>query len=86
MTSKKIIEGLLRECDPCGCRSREQLTAELARIFAEHEAGSEADAGFDGGEFSGPEHSRMLARALEDFQARHNLSDAEMHALTHDEP
>lgn len=42
-------------------------------IIAADEEGREADAGFDGGEFSGPEHGLMLGRALNECAQRHGF-------------
>lgn len=40
--------------------------AEMANeIYAQHEEIADIDAGFDGGEFSGPAHDRMAEREVE---------------------
>lgn len=41
------------------------------------------DAGFDGGEFSGPAHDDMLQGAIERFQVKHQLTDDEIARLLH---
>lgn len=49
------------------------LVEARAAVDASHEA-EDADAGFDGGEFSGPAHARMLARTLERIGAKYGFS------------
>lgn len=62
------------------------VIAEARRIQEAHEEGGRHDAGFDGGEFSGPANARAEARALSALAARHGvtLEDLEL-AVMEDE-
>lgn len=46
---------------------------EVERIMAAHEEAAGFDAGFDGGEFSGPAHSRMEQREIDECCKKHGL-------------
>lgn len=47
------------------------------RIFQEHAIGEDLDAGFDGGEWSGPCHDRILQKRLDHIARQLGLADAE---------
>lgn len=47
------------------------------RIYQQHEIGAAADAGFDGGEWSGPEHDRMMTRRLDRIAQQLGFADAD---------
>lgn len=46
---------------------------EAHQIYRGHAEGAELDAGFDGGEFSGPAHDSMLEDALRELAARYDV-------------
>lgn len=50
-----------------------QVMAAAQQIVARHDAGAEADAGFDAGEFSGPAHHRALVRELKALAAKNGV-------------
>lgn len=50
-----------------------------ADLISNHCEAASMDAAFDGGEFSGPSHQRMLFDALERLAARHDCHPDELH-------
>lgn len=52
----------------------EQIVAEAMKIVEAHSIGAEMDAGFDGGEFSGPAHCEMEVDDLAELAKIHGLS------------
>ena len=63
--------------------SLELLRAQLNYIMEQHSFATEMDAGFDAGEWSGPEHDKIIQRELSAFQTKHGLSDDTMALLLH---
>lgn len=55
-----------------------QCLEEARQIQADHAYGAEADAGFDAGEFSGPEHDRMEDAELHKLAERYDVDFDEM--------
>lgn len=53
----------------------------IVRLAAETERGREMDAGFDGGEWSGPEHDRIFLRRVKWCIAKLGLTTREATAL-----
>jgi hypothetical protein len=52
-----------------------QVVAEMAiQIQEDHAYGAEADAGFDGGEFSGPAHMEMETEAIGSLASRNGFT------------
>lgn len=47
---------------------------EAGEVIDAHEFGASMDAGFDGGEFSGPASDRTLDRALDALAAKHSIT------------
>lgn len=53
------------------------IASAVSRTISGHEEAAVWDAGFDGGEFSGPAHYRMMAAAVARALAEHGWSAAE---------
>lgn len=78
--------GMVGYGDNCGCNECKvtvspipwQCLEEARQIQADHAYGAEADAGFDGGEFSGPEHVRMEDEALHKLAQRYDVDFDDM--------
>jgi len=55
------------------------ISRSLARLAADkvvaHQEGADADAGFDGGEFSAPEHGRALSLEIAELAATHGVDE-----------
>ena len=63
------------DCSTCVPRISLEQCAEFAQqIMDEHTIGAEADAGFDGGEFSGPAHHEMETRAITQLAERNGYT------------
>jgi len=56
---------------------------EAQQIFRGHVLGSKLDSGFDGGEFSGPAHDRMLEDELHELANRYDVDYDELVSVTH---
>lgn len=50
------------------------VVEEAIRLMNDYAYAAEADAGFDGGEFSGPANARSLERALAKLADRHGVT------------
>jgi len=64
----------------------EKVKAEAIEIINSHALGAEMDAGFDGGEWSGPAHAEMEQEALEKLAARSGVKFIDLYnALFNDD-
>ena len=57
-----------------------EVALEALKIHEEHARAAEMDAGFDGGEFSGPAHSEMAFEAVEELAIRYGFTSDEIGA------
>lgn len=61
-------------------RPIEEVAEEVAAIYGQHDEGASADAGFDGGEFSGPWHAEAAQRKVDAYLAKEGYSFDEVNA------
>lgn len=73
--ARQLIESSVRNWD--------KIQQDFDALMAQQDYAAEMDAGFDGGEFSGPAHDDMLQGTLERFQVKHQLTDDEISQLLH---
>lgn len=52
-------------------------------IYNEHQEGARLDAGFDGGEFSGPAHDRMAEKEVREMCKKEGVPYEEVNAEMH---
>jgi hypothetical protein len=70
----------------CSRWTFERLSSEHAALVVAHETAKQADAGFDAGEFSGPEHDHQFLRDYEELLQRAGWSDVEFEHHLDDGP
>jgi hypothetical protein len=66
-----------------------EVAEKAIEIYNQHAEGAEMDAGFDGGEWSGPAHQRMAEKAVQTLCEIHNVDfddvQSEVENLEHKE-
>ena len=59
----------------------EQVADQVQQIIEAHAEGAEADAGFDGGEWSGPAHARAEEEEISGFLAAHCIGESTIYDI-----
>lgn len=76
----RVAKALVTQTNP-HAKSDAAIVSEFAALLDQHAQAADLDAGFDAGEFSGPEHGRMLEKAIEEFRRKNDLSETQIARL-----